>query len=169
MTDQPEPVPPRGKPWLGLVGVSAIGIAMLLTTHEEGTVYRAYPDPASHGAPWTICRGHTQGVRKGDVATPAQCDRYLQEDEAYAQATVHRCIRVPLNANQEAALADAALNLGAGVVCGSSVQTAANAYNYPGMCANLARYIYASHRVMRGLISRRVDDIELCSWPVTQP
>ena len=169
MTDEPQPVPPRGKPWLGLVGVSVIGIAMLLTPHEEGTVYRAYPDPATHGVPWGICNGHTSGVHRGDTATQAQCDAYLRQDLAVAQAAVHRCIVVPLNANQEAALTDATLNLGPSVVCGSSVQAAANARNYPGMCANLARYIYASKRVMRGLISRRVDDIELCSWPVTQP
>jgi lysozyme len=167
MTDQPQPVPPRGKPWLGLVGVSALGIAMLLTVHGENTVYHAYPDPVSHGVPWTICVGHTRGVHKGDVATQAQCDAYQQQDESEAQASVRRCIRAPLNANQEAALIDATLNLGPGVVCGSSVQAAANAHNYPGMCANLARYIYASKRVIRGLITRRVDDIELCSWPIT--
>src|ERR1700761_956355 len=53
------------KPWLGIVGGSAIAIATLLTTYSEGEVYKAYPDPATHAAPWTICNGHTRGVKKG--------------------------------------------------------------------------------------------------------
>lgn len=169
MSEQPEPVAPRGKPWLGLVGVSAIGIAMLFTPHHEGTVYRAYADPATHGEPWTICEGHTRGVRKGDTATDAQCKAYLAEDMQEAARIVSRCITVPLNVNQAAALYDATLNLGPSVVCGSSVQRAANAGNYPGMCANLARFFYGAGRPMPGLVNRRVDNIELCNWPTSNP
>lgn len=156
------------KPWLAAVGASALGIAYLLTPAQEGTVYRAYPDPASHGPPWTICNGHTRGVHPGDTATDAQCHAYLVADMDIAAATVRRCIHVPLNKNQAAALYDATFNEGPQVVCGSSVQRAANAGNYAGMCANLARYIYGAHQVMRGLVDRRVDDIELCGTPVKE-
>ncbi len=159
-------IPNKAKPWLGVVGVGAIGIALLFTPHEEGTLHRAYPDPATHGAPWTICTGHTEGVYQGETATDVQCAAWLKQDLAKADRIVKRCILVPLNANQGAALDDATFNLGRGVVCGSSVQRAANAYNYPGMCANLARFIYGARRVMPGLVNRRVDDIELCSTPV---
>ncbi len=169
MTDQAAPVAPRGKGWLGLVGVGAIGIAVLFTPRQEGTLHRAYPDPATHGEPWTICTGHTRNVKPGDTASDAQCKAYLAEDMQVAAATVARCIHVPLNVNQAAALYDATFNEGPQVVCGSRVQAAANAYTYPGMCANLARFIYGNHRVMPGLVNRRVDNIELCSWPTSNP
>ncbi len=167
MSEQPAPVAPRSKGWLGVVGVGALGIALIFTPHEEGSTNRAIPDPATHGAPWTICNGHTHGVHKGDTATDAQCKSYLADDMQEAARVVSRCILVPLNVNQAAALYDATFNLGRQVVCGSSVQRAANAGNYPGMCANLARYFYGAGRPMPGLVNRRVDDIELCNWPTS--
>lgn len=157
------------KPWLGLIATSAIGIAVVFTPAMEGRRHQAYPDPASHGEPWTICDGHTGGVKKGDTATDAQCDKWLAADMQVSARTVARCIHVPLNVNQAAALYDATFNLGPQVVCGSSVQDAANAGNYPGMCANLARFIYGAGAVNRGLINRRVNDIELCATPTTNP
>jgi lysozyme len=162
-------IPTKAKPWLGVVATGAIGIAVLFTPHEEGTSHRAYPDPATHGAPWTICEGHTRGVHAGDTATDAQCAAYLAQDMQIAARTVARCIHVPLNVNQAAALYDATFNLGPQVVCGSSVQRAANEGNYPGMCANLARFILGAGHLMPGLVNRRVDDIELCSTPVAPP
>lgn len=157
------------KPWLAAIGASALGIAYLITPVQENTVYRAYPDPVSHGKPWTICTGHTKGVKPGDVATPAQCHQYLVEDMAVAAATVARCIRVPLNVNQAAALYDATLNEGPQVVCGSTVQREANAGNYAGMCASLARFVKAGGHAVDGLVERRVDDIELCMTPTSNP
>jgi lysozyme len=153
------------KPWLGLVGGSAVAIATLLTSFSEGTVYKAYPDPATHGAPWTICEGHTQGVKKGDTATQAQCDAYLKADMAVAASTVARCILVPVNINQAAALYDAVFNVGPSVVCGSTLQRLANAGDLAGMCAQLARWDRAGGRVWPGLTTRRMNDVELCNYP----
>jgi lysozyme len=169
MSDQPPPVAPRGKGWLGLVGVGAFGIALIFTPHQEGKTNHAIPDVATHGAPWTICSGHTKDVHKGDTATDAQCKAYLAEDMRVAAATVARCIPVPLNVNQAAALYDATFNEGPAIVCNSSIERAAAAHNWPGMCANLARYFYGVGKPMSGLVNRRVDDIELCMWPTSNP
>ena len=155
------------KPWLFAIGLSAAAIAYQIVPVQEDTVYRAYPDPVSHGPPWTICRGHTEHVHPGDVATKAQCDEYLVQDTAKAAKIVARCIHVPLNVNQAAALYDATINEGPQVVCGSTVQSSANAGNYAGMCASLARFIKAGGQYINGLVERRVDDIELCVTPTT--
>jgi lysozyme len=153
------------KPWLGVIGGSAVGIATMLTSFSEGTVYKAYPDPASHGAPWTICTGHTLGVKKGDTATQAQCDAYLKADMSVAAATVGRCIKVPLNVNQAASLYDTVFNIGPSVVCGSMLQRQANAGNLEAMCAQLPRWDHAAGRVWPGLATRRMNAMELCSYP----
>lgn len=153
------------KPWLGIVGGSAIAIATLLTTYSEGEVYKAYPDPATHAYPWTICNGHTMGVKKGDTATKEQCASYLKQDMAVAAATVGRCIKVPINVNQAAALYDATFNIGPSVVCGSTLQRLANAGDLTGMCAQLLRWDKAGGRAWAGLTTRRMNDAELCNYP----
>ena len=167
MDELPVAVPPNKKPWLAAVGFGAISIAVLFTPTQEGSTDKAIPDVATHGAPWTICNGHTRGVHKGDTATEAQCKAYLAQDMQIAAETVSRCIHVPLNVNQAAALYDATFNEGPQSVCNSSIQAAADAHNYPGMCANLARYFYGAGKPMSGLVNRRVNDIELCNWPTT--
>ena len=66
--------------------VSQQGIAD--TAKHEGLRFHAYPDPATGGAPWTICYGHTKGVRKGDKATAEQCYKWLAEDLLEAERAV---------------------------------------------------------------------------------
>lgn len=163
--------PPQGskKPWLVAVGATAIAVASLLTQHQEGTRYTAYPDPNTRGAPWTICVGHTQGVHKGDVATQAQCDAYLAQDMQVAAKDVARCIRVPLTVNQAAALYDSVINLGQQVVCGSTLQRLANAQDYTGMCNQLPRWNRAGGKVWPGLTTRRLNAQELCLAPSRNP
>lgn len=47
---------------------------------DEGDVLRAYPDPLTHGDPWTIGVGHAQGVHEGDTITEAQSVTLLEAD-----------------------------------------------------------------------------------------
>lgn len=55
----------------GLFAVSA-GVVVV----NEGTSLEAYKDSAGV---WTICHGETAGVRAGDTATPAECDKQLRK------------------------------------------------------------------------------------------
>lgn len=41
---------------------------------DEDDVLTAYPDPVTHGEPWTIGRGHTGGIQPGTVWTQEQSD-----------------------------------------------------------------------------------------------
>lgn len=54
---------------------------------DEGLNLHAYPDPISHGAPWTIGYGHTgPGISKGVVWTLDQANQALARDIAHAEA-----------------------------------------------------------------------------------
>ena len=64
----------------GLVLPLAAGfmpVLLALVMFFEGVSLKAYQDGASV---WTICYGHTAGVKRGDVATMTQCVAWLRED-----------------------------------------------------------------------------------------
>jgi lysozyme len=155
---------------LAASGAGAVAIAVAMTVQWEGTVYRAHFDPFAKV--WDICNGHTKGVQPGDTATKAQCDAYLAEDMATARADVERCIHVPLTESQRAAFQVAAYNLGASVVCGSTLQAKANAGDVIGAClqltdaldrrGNVVGWTYAGGEARQGLRNRRTDERNAC-------
>ena len=60
---------------------------------DEGLNLRAYPDPVSGGAPWTIGYGHTgPEVFPGVVFTLAQAEAALAADVAHAEGLCDRFI-----------------------------------------------------------------------------
>jgi lysozyme len=157
--------PSSKKPWLVTVAMTAIAIGSIMTRQHEGISFTAYPDPATHGSPYTICYGHTKGVIKGMTATQDQCNAWLAQDYAEHQRVVAQCIHVTLNVNQAAALYDAVHNLGPKVVCGSTLQRAANDSNYTAMCNQLPRWNKVNKKVWKGLTNSRMDERELCLYP----
>lgn len=144
---------------------AALLLAAPLLTKLEGRRHVAYPDPATRGAPWTICDGHTRGVKPGDVATDAQCDEYRAGDLAEANDAIDRCITSPLSMNERAALALAVVNAGPAIVCGSRLQAKANAGDMAGMCAELSRWVYAAGQRNQGLVNRQKVVRALCEKP----
>lgn len=148
------------------VAALALSIAAGLVAKFEGSRYAAYPDPATRGAPWTICEGHTRGVKQGDTATRAQCDEYLRQDLAEANNAIDRCITSPLSVNQRAALISAVVNAGPPLVCGSTLQRRANAGDLAAMCAELSRWTWAAGRQLPGLVRRRAEERALCERAV---
>ena len=145
-------------------GVAAVlAIAAPLVARWEGLKYVPYPDPATGGAPWTVCYGHTgPDVRPGATYTKAECDALLDADMAAADATVRRCIPVPMLRHVEASLVSAVFNIGPAVVCGSTLQKYALENDWPSACAQLSRWDKAAGRQMRGLTLRRADERKLC-------
>ena len=164
MADQPR--------WKGLAasGAAAITIAAALAGQWEGRKNVAYWD--AYGAVWTICDGHTAGVREGDTASDAQCDAWREQDMSHAAASVDRCIHVPLTTLERAAFIDAAYNLGPVVVCGSTLQRKANAGDVTGAClqltdaldakGNAVGWTHAGGKELAGLRNRRTDERNLC-------
>lgn len=155
---------------LALSGAGATVIAAAMTMDWEGHANRAYYDRA--GQVWTICYGHTKGVKPGDVATDAQCDAWLIEDQADARSAVDRCIHANLTEAGRAAFIDAVHNLGPKVVCGSTLQAKANAGDVIGACLELTDaldkrgnnvgWTSPGSSVERGLRNRRTDERNAC-------
>lgn len=132
-----------------------------LTKQFEGCRLKAYPDPATKGAPWTIGFGHTRGVKQGDTCTQEQADKWLLEDMQWAIAAVKALVTVPLNDNQLTALADFVFNVGVGNFKSSTLLRNLNAGNYEVAAQQFARWIYAAGKVMGGLVRRRQAEMDL--------
>jgi len=137
----------------------AIGMAGALVVWFEGRSLVAYLDPV--GIP-TICEGVTQGVRLGDVATPAECDALLEKELTIALSAVERQVRVPLPDARRAALASFVYNVGEGQFSRSTLLRKLNAGDAAGACAELSRWVYAGGKQLAGLVKRRAAERELC-------
>lgn len=136
-----------------------LAIAGSIGAHFEGQRLTAYADL---GGVWTLCDGHTKGVKPGDTATIEQCRAYLEQDMGEAYSAVNRCITADLTIAQAAAFTDAAFNLGPQVVCGSTLQRLANAGDIRGACEQLTRWTKAAGQELPGLVRRRQAERDLC-------
>lgn len=143
------------------IGAAAVlALAGPLIARWEGVRYRPYRDVVGV---WTVCYGHTgSDVVPGKEYTKAECDALLKADMAVAQEQVRRCIRHPMLVQVEAALVDLVFNVGPMGVCGSGVQRAADANDWPQVCAELDKWKFAGGRVYDGLVYRRMDARYLC-------
>lgn len=149
----------RGK--VAAVGVAAVlALAAPLVMRWEGVRYTPYLDPVGV---LTVCWGHTgPDVIAGKRYTLAECEAFRDADMAAANAIVRRCLTMPMLVQIEAALTDAAFNIGPRVVCGSTLQAKAKSNDWPGVCVQLDRWKFAAGRVLDGLIERRADARYLC-------
>lgn len=145
---------------LGALLVSAGGIAMIKS--HEGLRYTAYPDPGTGGVPWTICYGHTKGVRPGQRATQAQCDQFLREDLAVAEAAVKSTVRVSLSQGELDAYVSFVFNAGASNWRSSTMLRLLNSSQRVAACNQFPRWVYANKRQLRGLVTRRYEEQALC-------
>jgi lysozyme len=144
--------------------VSPTGVA--LTKSMEGCSLKAYPDPATGGAPWTIGYGHTgPDVKPGLTITQAQADALLNTDLARAGLVVCSLVRVYLTQNQFDALADFVFNVGAGNFRGSTLLRLLNAGDVNGAANEFIRWNLASGRILPGLVKRRKAERDLFLTP----
>lgn len=83
----------------------------------EGERLKAYPDT---GGIWTIGYGTTvnpdtnKPIKEGDTIDKATAERWLKQDIEKRQYALSKLIKVPVNANQLAALTSLAYNIGLG-------------------------------------------------------
>jgi len=140
------------------------GLAII--RHFEGLKTRAYRCPAGI---WTIGYGHTVGVRRSDVCTKEQAERWLREDVLYAEEAVSRMVKVPLTDNQFSALVSFAYNVGIDDdsdaipegLGDSSLLKKLNRGDYGSVPASLRRWNKAGGRVLLGLVRRRAAEAAL--------
>lgn len=146
-------------------GVLLIVGALVAKYEPAANQNKPYWDP--WGKVWTVCEGHTGGVDPKRIYTDAECKAFKDADIAEANRHVKRCIPVPMLVQIEAALTDAAYNIGPAVVCGSTLQRKALANDWPEACRQLDRWKFAGGRVLPGLVRRRTDARGICEGRVT--
>ncbi len=127
-----------------------------LTIASEGMRLKAYPDPGTGGAPWTIGVGHTgDDVYPGRVITQDEGYQLLRDDIAGAVCAVKRMVKVPLTQGQFNALVDFTFNCGEGALESSTLLRMLNAWDYRAAAAQFDRWNKAGGRVLPGLVRRR--------------
>lgn len=143
-------------------GSAVAGMLVALVGGFEGLRQNAYPDPATGGAPWTVCYGETSGVKRGDHHSIAECkDMLVKSLKKYAEG-IEACVTVPLPDRRYVALVDFAYNLGVGGACNSSVVRLINEGKTKQGCDYLLKYNRAAGIVFPGLTRRRQAERELC-------
>jgi len=147
---------------LGLTGLGgAVAIAAGTVGYFEGKENQAYVDPVGVV---TICYGHTATARIGQTHTDQECERLLEQDLGKAFGAVDRLVRVELTPTQRAALASFVYNVGQGAFERSTLLRKLNQGKVVEACNELPRWVYADGRVLRGLVTRRQTERELCLY-----
>jgi len=126
-----------------------------LTENFEGLRLTAYPDPATHGDPWTIGYGSTKEVHQGMVITQEQAEQRLMDDVQSACNVVNSKVHTDLTQNEFDALVDFVFNCGAGNFAGSTLLRKINAGDMEGAALEFEKWTHADGKVMAGLIKRR--------------
>lgn len=126
----------------------------------EGVVLRAYPDPATGGAPWTIGVGHTSAagapkVSPGMVITRPQAFEILKRDLAVFDAWVLKAVKRPLKQTQFDACSSLCFNIGPKNFANSSIVRHINAGRWLDAGAAFPLWNKAAGKVMSGLVRRR--------------
>ncbi len=128
----------------------------------EGLRTTAYPDPATGREPWTVCYGETEGVKRGDTYTVAQCrDMLAKSLEGYA-LKLEACVTRPMGDETYAAFLSLSYNIGSGGFCKSSVARLWNAGDTRAACDAMLKFNRAAGVVFPGLTRRRTQERALC-------
>jgi lysozyme len=137
--------------------LSPAGLAFLQA--QEGFRAQAYPDPATHGAPYTVGYGSTRWeghpVPPDLVVTEAHALVQLSADVGVLETLLAHVVTVPLTQGQIDALISFIYNVGAHAFVMSHVLRALNHGNYAQAAEHLLDWDHAIGRVVPGLRARR--------------
>jgi len=131
--------------------------------HEACYLF-AYPDPGTGGDPWTIGVGHTgraglPNVRRGDRISFTRAFEIYAVDMGKVETDVNRAITVDLEQHEFDAACIFHLNTGA--IRAGSVDDKLNRGDRAGAFKTWGAYINAGGKPMKGLITRRAEEIEI--------
>lgn len=136
--------------------------AVALVTQWEGKRLKAYPDPATGDAPWTIGYGHTRGVRPGQLINEGQALTFLRADLADAARLLESRIGpvvAELTDNQYAALLSLIFNVGAGESW--AIWKRLKARQFDQVPTEILRFVNAGGKKLQGLVNRRAAEAAL--------
>lgn len=125
--------------------------------------FKAYPDPASGGAPWTVGFGATgPDIRPDTIWTQAQCDARLAQDLARFGREVETLLHgAATTQNQFDALCDFVYNLGAANLASSTLLKKHKAGDYVGAADEFPKWNHGGGHTMPGLTKRREAEAQL--------
>jgi lysozyme len=172
-----QPGTSRQKTGWAVAGVICAG----LCAGYEGFAAHPYVDTVGTGRPITWCYGETKA--DGPVPpmsatfTKQQCTDMLVQSLVKYDNGVKQYVKVIMGPQTEAAMVDAAYNLGYGVFAHGAMttylnkggdfnpngaQSATYRANHPHACDALKAYVRAQGRVLTGLVRRRASEAALC-------
>jgi lysozyme len=130
----------------------------------EGLRLEAYLDLV--GVP-TVCYGETKGVSMGDSYTKAQCDAMFSREvldyrDRLRPSLTSDTVANRLTVERDVAYASLAYNVGVYGVGKSTAVRRLNQGDIAGGCQALGWWNKAGGRVVRGLVNRRTEEIDLC-------
>ncbi len=133
-----------------------------LTLPSEGLVLAPYSDPVGLK---TACVGHL--YTKKDVVkvkyTEEECMTIFAQDYKKHRAELDSVVKVPYASEWEReALTDFTFNNGIGNVKSSTLLSLVNQGKHKEACQQLARWVYAKGKKLKGLVTRRDNTMPYC-------
>lgn len=135
----------------------------------EGVRHRVYLDSVNKP---TVGVGHLileeDHLQVGDLISDARVDEFLTKDLGIAISAVNRLVTVPLTENQGISLCSFVFNLGSGVLKNSLLLKRLNGGNPDAAANEFAKYVFAGHKRIQGLVNRRAAEKQLFLTPETK-
>jgi lysozyme len=143
-----------------LVGALA-ALAIVTVGAFEGVRLHAYRDVV--GIP-TVCFGETRGVHMGDSYTMEECKAMLGDALIEFEQGIRACMKEPDKVPDPTYVAVLSLsyNIGQRAYCKSTVNRLLNAGDIRGACNAFLMWTKAGGKVIKGLVTRRQEERELC-------
>lgn len=152
-----------------ILGGGLLAAAIALVSQFEGFSTVAYPDA---GNKWTICYGETKGVKRGDKATPEQCDSQLVKSLIAHNEPFTKLAR-QLPDNVHLATLDWTYNVGVGAATKSTLWGYLQQGTYPAVCDEFTKWRFvagrdcAKDKSCTGVYKRRMIERDLCTGTLT--
>ena len=111
----------------------------------------------------TVGVGSTTNVKPGKTYTYEDIAAMWSSDMKSAE----KCVNLyangrMMNDNQFSAVSSLTFNIGCGNLQTSTLARYANRQQWPEMCGQLNRWVYANGKKLNGLVKRRADEYKLC-------
>lgn len=151
--------------------VSPIGVALI--KEFESCKLKAYPDPKTGDAPWTVGWGATgSDVESNTVWTQEQADDRLSTDIEEREEKVIRALKVQATQGQFDAIVSIVFNVGFGSSTRdgilrlkngnpSTLIRKFNSGDFVGSCGEFLKWISPGSTVSNGLLRRRKAEVVL--------
>lgn len=110
---------------------------------------------------WTIGYGHTSTAKQGMVITEAEAEKLLKQDLKTAEVEINRHL-LPLKQHQFDSLTSFVFNVGIGSFRRSTLLKRLKIdVNHPDIANQFNRWVYGGGKILKGLVKRRKEEVNL--------